>query len=163
MYKRLFSISTALLLIVLQCGCWNRIELNELSIVSATAVDIKKNGKWEISYQLVIPQAISATTGVSTNVGPVMFSTEGESMRVESIIRARSFLGSLLCHNLMVVVSEEAAKAGIAPLMDVYLRNPDYCETGYRFFNSWPGRVLFLNSWCRWRRFLQPFAAYGPE
>lgn len=131
MGKRLFSLGITLLLTVLQCGCWNRIELNELSIVSATAVDIKKNGKWEISYQLVIPQAISATTGVSTSGAPVyVFSTEGESMRGAINVTSRELSRKLYFpHNLVVVVSEKAAKAGIDPLLDVYLRNPDSRET----------------------------------
>ncbi|MFC5650761.1 hypothetical protein ACFPYJ_16930 [Paenibacillus solisilvae] len=131
MGKRLFSIGTALLLTVLQCGCWNRIELNELSIVAATAVDIKKDGKWQISYQLVIPQAISGTTGISTNAAPVyVFSTEGESIRSAINNTSKELSRKLYFpHNLMVVISEEAAKAGFAPIMDVYLRNPDSRET----------------------------------
>ena len=144
MCKRLIRISTALLLIILQCGCWNRIELNELSIVSATAVDINKDGKWQISYQLVIPQAISATTGISTNAAPVyVFSTEGESIRGAINNTSKELSRKLyFAHNLMVVVSEEAAKAGIAPLLDVYLRNPDSRETVTVFLTHGRARLI---------------------
>ncbi len=42
----------------------------------------------------------------------------------------------------MVVVSEEAAKAGIAPLLDVYLRNPDSRETVTVFLTHGRARLI---------------------
>ncbi|MBW7473393.1 Ger(x)C family spore germination protein [Paenibacillus oenotherae] len=131
MRKRWVQIVLAIAILIVQSGCWNRVELNELSIISATGIDIDDKGRWRLSFQLVIPQAISSTTGVSTNAAPVyVFSTEDESMR--GAVRKSSLELSrklYFSHNQMVVISEKAARYGIGTLMEAYMRNADARET----------------------------------
>ncbi|MWC26689.1 Ger(x)C family spore germination protein [Paenibacillus sp. MMS18-CY102] len=112
-------------------GCGNRTELNDISIVSASGVDWK-NGKWVVSYQLVLPQAIASHgSGASTGSAPVnVFSTSGDSIR--GAVSKSSFEMSrrlYFSQNQIVVVSEEAAKHGLTSLFDAYLRNLDSRET----------------------------------
>ncbi|MCQ6557983.1 Ger(x)C family spore germination protein [Paenibacillus mendelii] len=142
--QRIVRIVAAVLLLLVQCGCWNQIELNDISIVSATGVDVEDNGKWRMSYQLIIPQAISATTGVSTGGAPVyVFSTESDSIR-EAVNKTSQELSRKLYfpHNQMVVISEKAARQGIGPLLDVYLRTPDSRETVTVFLTRGKARSI---------------------
>ncbi|AJY76493.1 Ger(x)C family spore germination protein [Paenibacillus beijingensis] len=113
-------------------GCWDKTELNELGIISGTAVDLTSNGKWDVSYQLVIPQAISAQTGGGGGQSAPfnVFSTEADSLR-GAISKATQEMSRKLyfAHNQVIIISEQAARKGIGTLMDVYLRNSDSRET----------------------------------
>lgn len=125
----LFILSSLLL-----AGCWDRTELNELSITSAVALDVGKNGQWVISFQVILPSSISAAAGTaggpSGQVPVVVYSTEGKTIKdavAESYMEAprKLYFG----HNSIAVVGEEAAKKGISQLIDLYLRNSDSRET----------------------------------
>lgn len=113
-------------------GCWDKTELNELGIISGTAVDLGRGGQWDVSYQLVIPQAISTQMGGGGGQSAPfnVFSTEAESLR-GAISKATQEMSRQLyfAHNQVMIISEQAARKGIGPLMDVYLRTSDARET----------------------------------
>ncbi|OXS56567.1 hypothetical protein B1A99_19765 [Cohnella sp. CIP 111063] len=127
----------ASLLLLMACfgatGCWDRTELNELAITSATAIDWE-DGKWSVSYQVVIPSAISkamsVTGGGASKLPIIVYSTQGKTIR-EAV--GRSTLESprhlFFSHTRVVVISDVAARQGLSPLLDVYFRNPDSRET----------------------------------
>ncbi|PWW08285.1 spore germination protein KC [Paenibacillus cellulosilyticus] len=114
-------------------GCWNRIELNELAITSATGIDWDGHN-WIVSYQVLIPAAISAgvgTTGGGTPQSPVIvYSTKGKSIR-EAMMHSYSESPRKLfyAHNRVVILSEEVARRGFNELLDVYFRNSGPRET----------------------------------
>ncbi|AFH64127.1 Ger(x)C family spore germination protein [Paenibacillus caseinilyticus] len=112
-------------------GCWDKTELNELAITSATGLDFK-DGRWLVSFQVVIPQSISNQSGSSSGAqAPVMvFSTEGESIR--GAVQRSSFempRALFFAHNRILIIGEEAARRGFSQMIDIYLRNPDSRET----------------------------------
>lgn len=132
-----------LFICLLAAGCWNRVELNEIAIVSATGVDWK-DGNWVLSYQVVIPQAIS---GQNVGGGPAaavnVFSTKGESFR-DAVSKASQETSRRLyfSHNQIVIVGQEAARKGMAPLFDTYLRNHDARETVSVFLSKGSARHM---------------------
>jgi spore germination protein KC len=136
---------TSIFLCLLLSGCWDRIELNQLGITSATAIDW--NGKdWTVSYQIVIPQTISSQSmgGNAGQQAPVIvFSTSGDSIRgaiqKSSLEMPRALF---FAHNRIVVIGAEAAKHGISQLMDTYLRNSESRETVSLFVTSGEGRRI---------------------
>lgn len=125
------------MLVILLCaallpGCWNRIELNELAITAATSID-RKGNDWLVSFQVVIPSSISSGIGITGGGAgaPVnVYSTVGKTIREAN---SRSFFESprklYFAHNRVMVVSEETARRGLNPILDVYLRNTDARET----------------------------------
>lgn len=131
--KTVKAIAVVLMTVVL-AGCWDRLELNELSITAATAIDWNDKEQWVVSYQVVIPSAISGamggTKGGASQSPIIVYSTHGPSIR--SAIQ-QSFFESprklFFSHNRVVVVGAEAARRGLEPLIDVYLRNSDSRET----------------------------------
>lgn len=114
-------------------SCWDRTELNQLAITSATGLDWE-NGEWVVSYQVVIPSAISAAMsavgGGASKLPIIVYSTKGKTIR-DAVWRStfESPRKLFFAHTRVLVVSEQAARRGLAPLIDGYLRNPDSRET----------------------------------
>lgn len=123
-------------------GCWNRVELNEIAIISATGVDWK-DGEWVLSYQIVIPKTISAQTGRSDGAAINVFSSHGDNFRT-AISKASQETSRRLyfAHNQIVIIGQEAARKGISQLMEVYLRNYDSRETVSMFLSKGTARHL---------------------
>lgn len=133
MRKRHIGVIALSVVCTLLTGCWDRSELNELAITSAASLDRDKD-RWVLSYQVLIPSAISGVAGMagggSSQVPVVVYSTNGRTVK-----EAVSFSFSetprklFFAHNSLLVVSEKAARVGIGQMIDLYLRNPDSRET----------------------------------
>ncbi|MCM3630819.1 Ger(x)C family spore germination protein [Paenibacillus glycanilyticus] len=133
---RMKSVLGAVLLIffaMITTGCWNRIELNEVAITSATGVDWDGEN-WIVSYQVLIPAAISSVMGGSGGGGPkspiIVYSTKGRTIR-DAIMHSYSESPRKLffAHNRVVVIGEKALQRGVNELIDVYFRNSSTRET----------------------------------
>jgi spore germination protein KC len=118
-----------LLVCLLAAGCWNRVELNDIAVISATGVDWK-DGNWVLTYQVVIPQAISSQSAAGSSAAVNVFSTKGESFRT-AVSKASQETSRRLyfSHTQIVIIGQEAARKGMGPLLDTYLRNHDSRET----------------------------------
>ncbi|WP_440109239.1 Ger(x)C family spore germination protein [Paenibacillus sp. QZ-Y1] len=106
-------------------GCGNWTELNDLGISTATGFD-RQNGKWIITYQIIVPP-VSSQNGSSSggSQAPVnTFSSEGKTIR-EAIAKSSVENPKRLyfAHTNVVLIGEEAAKYGIAEILDHYYRN----------------------------------------
>lgn len=111
-------------------SCWDRKELNKIAITAATAIDWDED-HWQISYQVVIPQSISNTGGGGIQQAPVLvFSTTGDSIQA-AVQRASLEMPRKMffAHNRVIVIGEAAARKGISPVIDVYLRSANSRET----------------------------------
>jgi spore germination protein KC len=125
-----------LLLSFLLTGCWGRTELNELSITSATAIDREKD-KWTISYQVIIPSAISGTGGLggsggggATGAPVVVYSVTSDNIReAASLSHLETARKLYIAHNATLILSEKAAREGLSAVIDIYLRNHETRET----------------------------------
>ncbi|MCM2998123.1 Ger(x)C family spore germination protein [Paenibacillus cellulositrophicus] len=114
-------------------GCWDSQELNTLSIISATSID-RSNGKWEISFQVVIPQSIATQTGgggAGSQSPTTIFSTKGrsiaEAMQNASLETSRKLF---FAHNSVLILSEDVArKEGVGEILDFFLRPFESRET----------------------------------
>ncbi|OMF23069.1 hypothetical protein BK133_24825 [Paenibacillus sp. FSL H8-0548] len=132
-----WEITALKIMLILLCsaslsGCWNRIELDELAITSATSID-RKGDDWVVSFQVVIPSSISSGIGITGGGAgaPInVYSTVGKTIRDAN---SKSFFESprklYFAHNRVIIVSEETARRGMNPIFDVYLRNSDARET----------------------------------
>ncbi|MFX3634932.1 MAG: Ger(x)C family spore germination protein [Candidatus Pristimantibacillus sp.] len=132
MKRRLIAVMILWFGCMMLSGCWSRIELNELAITSATSIDIAGDD-YIVSYQVIIPSAISSGLGMGgggNNSPVVAYSTKGRTIRDAN---AKSFSESprklYFAHNGVIILSEETARRGLNPILDVYFRNPDARET----------------------------------
>ncbi|MEG6590957.1 MULTISPECIES: Ger(x)C family spore germination protein [Paenibacillus] len=120
--KRFFLASISLALILLLTGCWNRNELNELSIVLAMGID-KKDDLYEVSLQVVNPNQMSRKQSSERTPTFVL------SMRSDSISEAiRKMVGMssrrlYMSHMQILFVDEATAREGMHEPLDWLLRN----------------------------------------
>lgn len=119
--------------LILTTGCWNRRELNTLAIVQALGIDLEENGQVGISVQILRPsevKAASATEGGAvwevTSTGDTVF----DAIRNASLKTTRKLF---FPHSNIIVIGEEAARAGIIPLLDFPARDPEIRELSYVF------------------------------
>lgn len=104
-------------------GCLERVELNKLGIVTGIGID-KTDDIYTLTVQIINPSAIS---GESQNSLPVYnLKAEGDSIheafsRVGQITSAALFLS----HLNVIVINEEFAEAGFAPLLNFALRHAE--------------------------------------
>ncbi|GIO12988.1 spore germination protein KC [Cohnella xylanilytica] len=128
-----WKLIVSLLAILPLAGCWDRTELNELSITAATSFD-RDEDQWVVSYQVVIPSAISGSMGNvkggASQLPVIVYSTHGPTIR-EAVFQSafESPRKLFFSHNRVVVISDEVARQGLKPIIDVYFRNPDVRET----------------------------------
>ncbi|MET3546849.1 spore germination protein KC [Paenibacillus favisporus] len=133
MLRRLGLMILMLSVTLLTSGCWDSQELNTLSIISATSID-RSNGKWEISFQVVIPQSIATQTGggsAGSQSPTTIFSTKGrsiaEAMQNASLETSRKLF---FAHNSVLILSEDVArKEGVGEILDFFLRPFESRET----------------------------------
>lgn len=123
-------------------GCWNRVELNEIAIISATGVDWR-DGKWVLSYQIVLPKTISSQSGQSGAAAVNVFSSEEDNFR-SAISKASHEMSRRLyfAHNQIVIIGQDAARKGLDQLLEAYLRNHDSRETVSVFLTKGSARRI---------------------
>ncbi|CAH1228694.1 Spore germination protein B3 [Paenibacillus allorhizoplanae] len=121
MIKRAVLIVLILLIIT---GCWNRKELDQISI--ATAIGIDKQGEhYDISVQLLNSDEITSSKGVGQRQPVVTLqissgSTIFESFRKLTTSSPRKILSS---HLRVLVLGEELAGEGISKVLDILSRD----------------------------------------
>ncbi|WP_307208166.1 Ger(x)C family spore germination protein [Paenibacillus harenae] len=122
------------ILCMLLSGCWNRTELNEISITSATGYD-RVDGNWLMTLQVIVPSAMTVGgTGGSGGSGSAIhvFSTKEKTIQQalnKSNLENSRFL--YFAHNNVLVIGREAAEEGISQIIDLYLRTAEARESVY--------------------------------
>ncbi|KGE18658.1 Ger(x)C family spore germination protein [Paenibacillus wynnii] len=113
-------------------GCSNRVELNELGIITATGVD-GKSGAWIVTYQIIIPSAMASGTGGGgggSQSAVHTFSTEAKTIReaidISNLENPRRLY---FAHNNVLLIGKKSADQGINEIIDIYLRNFETRET----------------------------------
>ena len=127
--KKTAAFINLIFLLVMLTGCWNRRELNTLSIVQAFGIDRTEDNRISFTAQILIPGEIRTPGGkegggggkavwVVTSTGKTVF----EAIRNATFEADRKLY---FPHNKIIVIGEKAAKSGIAPLLDFYDRDPE--------------------------------------
>ncbi|QYR22371.1 Ger(x)C family spore germination protein [Paenibacillus sp. sptzw28] len=123
--KRGLIVLLILTLSLLVGGCWNRIELNRLGIISAMAFDMDENNQWILTFQIIIPQSSQGKSGRGGSQSPItVYSTKGKTI-LEAVQKSeleaprRPFFS----HARVVIISQRVAKYGIDQILDYHLRS----------------------------------------
>ncbi|MFJ7755616.1 Ger(x)C family spore germination protein [Peribacillus muralis] len=146
------SISIILLLLMtipFMSGCWDRVEINNLAIVTAASIDKKDYDSIELSIQVFIPKSINsgggeggpgqggggATTLVKSDVG----SNLSEALsKLQGKIPRKVFWG----HCKVFVFGERLAKEGIQEQLDFLLRHPQPRERANVYVSKGNGKAI---------------------
>ncbi|MFD1412575.1 Ger(x)C family spore germination protein [Oceanobacillus jeddahense] len=115
-------------------GCWSSIELKELAIVSAYALDKKEDGTYVGTFQLINPMNVpGALQGGASGQNPSIatYTTTG-SNPLEVADRASKVVSRDLyfAHTSLLVVSEELAREeGLSSVLDAMERGLEFRTT----------------------------------
>ncbi|MBW8348801.1 Ger(x)C family spore germination protein [Bacillus sp. IITD106] len=133
-------------MLILLTGCWDKVEINDQAIITATAFDKDDNGQIDLTLQIFIPKSFSTgRTGSPGSAGPVTFIT---SQKGDNIADALSKIQGKLSRKLfwgqckVFIFGEEVAKSGIGNHVDYLLRQPQPRERGLLFVANKAKKVL---------------------
>lgn len=131
MNKRFVRFPTFIVLLFLLLiipGCWNSRELDTISIVNAFGIDRTEDGQFSLTLEILKPDQIkegssqtAKSVWVVTSTGQTIFDALRNGTKK---VERRPYFG----HNRIVIIGEKAAQEGIAPLLDLYLRDPELRE-----------------------------------
>ncbi|PWU69723.1 Ger(x)C family spore germination protein [Gracilibacillus dipsosauri] len=122
--KRSVKIVAVFLSLLLLTGCWDRLELTEVGIITALAIDKNpETGEYILSAQYLRPAALSAVA--PSPVEPFIVITSKGTTVSELIRKADQNVGrnGFYAHNKVVIVSEEVAKDGLLNLFETFQRD----------------------------------------
>ncbi len=136
MKKIIISTITCLILLLLLPGCWNRKELNTISIVQAVGIDRTEDGQISVSLQILKPSAIkseknggSKSVWVVTSNGETVF----DAVRNATMQTDRK---AYFSHNTVYILSEELTREGVGEILDLLNRDAEFRKTPYVFVSK---------------------------
>ncbi|MEK3884356.1 Ger(x)C family spore germination protein [Paenibacillus sp. PL2-23] len=115
-------------MLLLLTSCWNRRELNDMSIASALGFDKKGDG-YEVAVQIINAGEIASGKGGGGQRMPVVTQqligghTIFESVRAMTTMTPRKIYAS---HIRVLVIGEQLAKEGIADVLDFLSRDHEF-------------------------------------
>ena len=128
--KRGIILLLIIIMLLVNSGCSNHIELNKLGIISAIAFDLDERNQWVLTFQIIIPKSTSAKTGGGSQSPVTVFSTKGktvlEAIQKSDLEAPRHLFFS---HTQVIIISERVAEFGISQILDAYLRSYESRET----------------------------------
>jgi spore germination protein KC len=127
--NKLLCLLLIVTVILTQSACWDKVEVEQLAIVLAIALDKGKDGNVKVIVQTINPNGLAGGSGTNSGGGgPAAYRNIGAEGR--TIFDAVRAMGSTVprqlyfSHNQVIIISEELAREGIIDLMDFFDRNP---------------------------------------
>ncbi|MEH7334737.1 Ger(x)C family spore germination protein [Neobacillus drentensis] len=116
---------------ILLTGCWNKRELNELSILLGLGID-KENEQYIITAQVVNPSEIASKKGGSGKAPVIVYQSKGETL-FEAVRKITTVSPRKLyfAHLRILVFGEDLAKEGIGEMIDALIRNSEVRDDFY--------------------------------
>ncbi|MGN7296317.1 Ger(x)C family spore germination protein [Ferdinandcohnia sp. SAFN-114] len=116
-----------LLSLLLLSSCWDSEELQDLSIITAAAIDLVEDDKIQISVQIFIPRAITTgQTGEDPSAGSTFIREGTGDSLAEAVSKLQSNVPRVLFWGQckIFIMGNELAKKGIQKEVDYLLRHP---------------------------------------
>ncbi|KJJ42573.1 spore gernimation protein [Bacillus subtilis] len=128
MKKTIYKCVSLLLFCMLLAGCWDRTEINDIAFVVSSAID-KKKDQYRVALQIpLVGQLGGQTGGGGGTAGSKTWyvdSASGTTIK-EANNKLQTSLSRTIntSHRRTVVIGEEMARDGVAPVFDILTRNP---------------------------------------
>lgn len=123
--RNIFAVISLASLFILS-GCWDKIEISDIGIVTATGLELTDDDQVKLSVELVKPQAGFDAEGggdekderhIEAATGKTIFDAR---QKMHEIFSRRLFWG----HDHVVVIGPQMVKSGIQPYIDFFARHP---------------------------------------
>lgn len=126
-FKTVAHVIFPVIILILLSGCWDRRELDELSIVSGVGIDWD-SAKQEVLIYAQVLKPSQMQSGQSGGGGNASVLVQSEDTTVFKALRSAAFRNSRklnFTHNEVLVLGKNAAKRGISPFLDLFIRDPE--------------------------------------
>lgn len=137
--------------VIIPCltGCWNRIEVNDIAIVTATGVDKIDEKNIRLSLQVGIPAKFGpsgADGGGGNGNSTFTVSETGETLsdayrKIQEKLSRRIFLS----HSRVLIIGEKLAKDGVSYIIDFFARYQEPRLNGFIVFTKGEASELLKN------------------
>jgi len=142
MSRCLIIASSLAFVMVMLTGCWDRVELNDLALVTALALDAGENNQIDTTVQFQLPRSQSGVGGTGGGGGGTNRETAVRHATGIDIADALAKLQRELPRKLfwgqckIFIFSHEVAKQGIQESIDFLTRHPQPRERSYVFVSE---------------------------
>nr|WP_263324174.1 Ger(x)C family spore germination protein [Neobacillus sp. Marseille-Q6967] len=107
-------------------GCWNRVEINDIAIVTAIGLDLVEGDKLRLSLQVAVPSKLGSTgggQGGSSEKGFIIISETGATIseayrNIQGKLPRRIFFSQ----SRVLLIGEDLAKHGVYHIIDFHTR-----------------------------------------
>ena len=155
----------ALLVALLLSGCWGAERIESTSYVLAVGIDQAANHQLAVTVQLALPQHLGGGGGGGGMGGGGTVSTTGPGALVQTVdapslaaaLRDLAAISSRVLdigHARILLVSQSVAASGLAPVLDQFLRQPDFRRSEYMAVTADPPSQILQ---------VQPVQELNPE
>ena len=127
MLKKTIVIGIVIIMLTVLSGCWDSVELDNRAIVTAVGIDITENGELEVTAQVI--NTVQVSTGPDPGQGGGGSSVVVHSITGRTVFEAIRALTKMITkklyweQNRIIVFSEKAARQGILPYVDFFMRD----------------------------------------
>ncbi|MBD0384078.1 Ger(x)C family spore germination protein [Paenibacillus sedimenti] len=123
----------------LLAGCWNRKEVNQIFFVSAGGIE-KKENKVRLTIQFLRPKEKEQQKKESS---AITLTTQGETIfEALRLLNLRVSRKGFWSHAYAIVLSEEIAKEGILPYLDLFRRDHEMRQDMVLIITDKPEQLL---------------------
>ena len=124
---RRLPVALLLFALLFSGGCYDRVELNALAVADMMAIDLTEDGLLRVSIQFVVPAELANTSGMGSSAGQrdPFYTIEATGVTLpEAFTRIQAKLPRLLftSHVRVIILGEEFARSGIAPIFESLTR-----------------------------------------
>ncbi len=131
-------------------GCWDRTEINDITIILAMGIDRIDKNQVQVSAQIFIPRqsgssasGMSADSGGSPNNTTIVQTAEGDNLaEAVNLLQRKLSRHVFWGHCEAIVIGKEAAAKGIRSYLDFMLRYNQIREHAYVYFSDKPAKEI---------------------
>lgn len=122
-----------ILLIPLSSGCWNRLETNEVVIVTGMGYDLTPDNKTKVSVQVVTPQSTGSGEGGGDGKKPILSYAATDRFAAKAARDLTLTVPRLMlwAHASAYVFGDEMARRGMPAINDFLDRNRNIRKSGF--------------------------------
>ncbi|MEH7491590.1 Ger(x)C family spore germination protein [Neobacillus niacini] len=105
-------------------GCWNRVEINDIAIVTAIGLDLVEDDQLRLTLQVAVPsKLVTGGTGESGGKSTIVISETGASVseayrNIQGKLSRRIFFSQ----SRVLLIGEDLAKKGVFHIVDFHTR-----------------------------------------
>ncbi|MDQ0974469.1 spore germination protein KC [Neobacillus niacini] len=110
--------------LILLAGCWNRVEINDIAIVTAIGLDLVEEDQLRLTLQVAVPsKLVTGGTGESGGKSTIVISETGASVseayrNIQGKLSRRIFFSQ----SRVLLIGEDLAKKGVFHIVDFHTR-----------------------------------------